>query len=171
MAKLLNTTVEHVEVFSVQTRLQFPLHTDVRFTVRDHSQYFKPVRLRGFLLMNRQIVSSKHLQYCSQSSLNMKFRISERTSFEHFNLSLLKIVFTKRKQYLLQSSSCFPTSYLVLQCKWISQYKPVRVKQMNNWFDPFSILYKFFFFIKSKILICENININNNTVIIINIII
>nr|CAD7587463.1 unnamed protein product [Timema genevievae] len=53
LANLLNTERENVDVFSVQLRRKHPPVTDIRFAAHG-SPYYKPVRLNGLVLMNRE---------------------------------------------------------------------------------------------------------------------
>ncbi|XP_073827131.1 neural cadherin isoform X8 [Musca autumnalis] len=53
LADLLNTDRENVDIFSVQLKKKHPPLTDVRFSAHG-SPYYKPVRLNGIVLMNRE---------------------------------------------------------------------------------------------------------------------
>nr|CAD7453923.1 unnamed protein product [Timema tahoe] len=53
LADLLSTEQENIHVFSVQIQQKHPPITDIRFAVRG-SKYYKPVRLNGVVLMNRE---------------------------------------------------------------------------------------------------------------------
>ncbi|XP_014204908.2 neural-cadherin-like [Copidosoma floridanum] len=53
LAILLNVERENVDVFSVQSRRKYPPLTDIRFAAHG-SPYYKPVRLNGIVLMNRE---------------------------------------------------------------------------------------------------------------------
>ncbi|KAL5279010.1 hmr-1.2 family protein [Megaselia abdita] len=53
LADLLNTDRENVDIFSVQMKRRHPPLTDIRFSAHG-SPYYKPVRLNGIVLMNRE---------------------------------------------------------------------------------------------------------------------
>nr|CAD7572875.1 unnamed protein product [Timema californicum] len=53
LSDLLSTEQENIHVFSVQVQQKHPPITDIRFAVRG-SKYYKPVRLDGVVLMNRE---------------------------------------------------------------------------------------------------------------------
>ncbi|XP_065357377.1 neural-cadherin isoform X3 [Calliphora vicina] len=53
LADLLNTDRENVDIFSVQLKKKHPPLTDIRFSAHG-SPYYKPVRLNGIVLMNRE---------------------------------------------------------------------------------------------------------------------
>lgn len=56
VAHILKTKKENVKTFNVELKHKFPPQIDVRFFVKEDSQYFKPVRLDGILQMHRQQV-------------------------------------------------------------------------------------------------------------------
>lgn len=56
MAHILKTQKENVKTFNVELKHKFPPQIDVRFFVKEDSQYFKPVRLEGVLQIHRQQV-------------------------------------------------------------------------------------------------------------------
>ncbi|KAG8275345.1 beta-catenin binding [Homalodisca vitripennis] len=63
VGQLLETDTENVLVFSVQpspgdSSRGGKLYTGVRFCVKEHSEYFKPVRLLGEMLLNRNTIES-----------------------------------------------------------------------------------------------------------------
>ncbi|ETN65565.1 cadherin [Anopheles darlingi] len=58
LADLLNIDRENVDVFSVQLRRKHPPLTDVRFSAHG-SPYYKPVRLNGIVLMNREDIEKE----------------------------------------------------------------------------------------------------------------
>ncbi|XP_067623205.1 neural-cadherin isoform X2 [Eurosta solidaginis] len=53
LADLLNADRENVDIFSVQLKRRHPPLTDIRFSAHG-SPYYKPVRLNGIVLMNRE---------------------------------------------------------------------------------------------------------------------
>lgn len=55
LADLLSIEKENVDIFSVQLRRRYPPVTDVRFSAHG-SPYYKPVKLNGIVLMNREDV-------------------------------------------------------------------------------------------------------------------
>ncbi|XP_066902324.1 neural-cadherin isoform X6 [Halyomorpha halys] len=58
LADLLNIEKENVDIFSVQLRKRYPPVTDVRFSAHG-SPYYKPVKLNGIVLMNREDIEKE----------------------------------------------------------------------------------------------------------------